>query len=318
MPKGVVENVIGGVTAGTKLREMIRQLEIDVVNLKGKGEKILDIYALRDQVGEEYKRLVDQGLNLKAEETRIETCDLILARQVQLIENELKKIGGLAGARKQRMPSEDLKYWFIDVPYYAARKQRTRSLLIALPIIAVVLVAIAFISIKLWGPGNVRQRANTQFVNGQKYMERGDLTSASKSFQSAIKILKNYGEAMTYYGVVLEKQGNETQAKTWLTDAQNVMKDRRRYLMTLGKAYEYANDITKAEETYSLLIKTSPNYEDAYYERGLIYEKLGEYQAAFDDFTKAEDLAQKSGNKATYDNALLRLNIVKKTISAGS
>ena len=88
MPKGMVENVIGGATAGTKLREMIRQLEIDVVNLKGKHEKILDILKLRDEIQIELQRLLDQNLNLKSEQTRIETCDLIMVRQVQLVEGD--------------------------------------------------------------------------------------------------------------------------------------------------------------------------------------------------------------------------------------
>jgi len=120
---------------------------------------------------------------------------------------------------------------------------------------------------------------------------------------------------MTYLGVVLEKQGKSSESQTILTDAQNVMRNRRLYLMTLAQAYEYASDYTKAEETYTLLIKTSPNYEDAYYARGLIYEKANKAKEAFDDYTKAVELSEKAGNKNTYDNALLRLNIVKKTVS---
>ena len=46
-------------TAGTKLREMIRALEIDVVNLNGKGEKVLDVFKLRDEIGAELKTLKD-------------------------------------------------------------------------------------------------------------------------------------------------------------------------------------------------------------------------------------------------------------------
>ena len=53
MAKGVVAYSISGATAGTKLREMIRALEIDVVNLNGKGEKVLDVFKLRDEVGAE-------------------------------------------------------------------------------------------------------------------------------------------------------------------------------------------------------------------------------------------------------------------------
>lgn len=318
MPKGMVENVIGGATAGTKLREMIRQLEIDVVNLKGKHEKILDILKLRDDVQEELQRLLDQNLNLKSEQTRIETCDLIMERQIQLIEAELKSTGGLAAARKQRNPPEELKYWYIDIPYYQAKAKRLKNTLIAVPIIVVVVVLLAWGSIFLFGPNNVNARSRTAFVNGQKWLERGDLTNAAKEFESAIRIQSKNAEAITYLGVVYDKQGKADASKNQLTIAQNIFNDRRKYLMVLGQAYQTVSDITKAEETFTLLIKTSPNYEDAYYARGLIYEAQAKAQEAAADYEKASTLAEKSGNKNIYDNSLLRLNIVKKTLTPAS
>lgn len=315
MPKGMVENVIGGATAGTKLREMIRQLEIDVVNLKGKHEKILDILKLRDEIQEELQRLLEQNLNLKSEQTRVETCDLIMERQVQLIESELKSTGGLAAARKQRNPPEELKYWFIDIAYYQAKAKRLKSTLIAVPIIAVVVVGLAWLSIFLFGPNNVNARSRTAFVNGQKWLERGELTNAAREFESSIRIQKKNAESMTYLGVVYEKQGKTDEAKNQFTMAQNVFNDRRKYLMVLGQAYNTIGDPTKAEETFTLLIKTSPNYEDAYLARGMIYEAQNKAAEAYADYEKASTLAEKSGNKGTYDNSLLRLNIVKKTLT---
>ncbi|MHB1356751.1 MAG: tetratricopeptide repeat protein [Anaerolineae bacterium] len=315
MPKGMIENVIGGATAGTKLREMIRQLEIDVVNLKGKHEKILDILKLRDEIQVELQRLLEQNLNLKSEQTRVETCDLIMERQVQLVEVELKSTGGLAAARKQRNPPEELKYWFIDIPYYKAKAKKLKTTLIAVPIIAVIVVVLAWGSITLFGPKNVNARSETAFVNGRQYLERGDLTNAAREFESSIRISNKNAKSMTYLGVVYEKQGKTDEAKNQFTMAQNVLNDRRKYLMSLGQAYNTTNDPTKAEETFSLLIKTSPNYEDAYLARGMIYEAQGKAQEAVADYEKASTLAEKSGNRNTYDNALLRLNIAKKTLT---
>jgi Tfp pilus assembly protein PilF len=315
MPKGMVENAIGGATAGTKLRDMIRQLEIEVVNLKGKHEKILDILKLRDEIQEELQRLLDQNLNLKSEQTRIETCDLIMERQVQLVEAELKNTGGLAAARKQRNPPEELKYWYIDIAYYQAKAKRLKNTLIAVPIIVVVVVVLAWGSIYLFGPNNVNARSRTAFVNGQKWLERGDLTNAAKEFESAIRIQSKNAEAVTYLGVVYEKQGKTDESKNQFTIAQNIFNNRRTYLLTLGQAYQTAGDTTQAEATYTLLIKTSPNYEDAYYARGQIYEAESKAQEAFADYEKASTLAEKSGNKNIYDNALLRMNIVKKTLT---
>ena len=315
MPKGMVENAIGGATAGTKLRDMIRQLEIEVVNLKGKHEKILDILKLRDEIQEELQRLLDQNLNLKSEQTRIETCDLIMERQVQLVEAELKNTGGLAAARKQRNPPEELKYWYIDIAYYQAKAKRLKNTLIAVPIIVVVVVVLAWGSIYLFGPNNVNARSRTSFVNGQKWLERGDLTNAAKEFESAIRIHSKNAESVTYLGVVYEKQGKTDESKNQFTIAQNIFNNRRTYLLTLGQAYQTAGDTTQAEATYTLLIKTSPNYEDAYYARGKIYEAESKTQEAFADYEKAASLAEKSGNKNIYDNALLRMNIVKKTLT---
>jgi Tfp pilus assembly protein PilF len=315
MPKGMVENVIGGATAGTKLREMIRQLEIDVVNLKGKHEKILDILKLRDDIQEELQRLLDQNLNLKSEQTRIETCDLIMQRQVQLVESELKATGGLAAARKQRNPPEELKYWFIDIAYYQAKAKRLRDTLIAVPIIVVVVVALAAGSIYLFGPNNVNARSRTAFVNGQKYLERGEIADAAKQFENAVRIQKKNASAVTYLGVVYDIEGKTDDAKNQFTIAQNIFNDRRQYLMTLGQAYETSNNIPKAEETYNLLIKTSPNFEDAYYARGVIYENQGKSAEAAADYQKAITLAENAGDKNIFDSATLRLNIVDKTLT---
>ncbi|NLV73668.1 MAG: tetratricopeptide repeat protein [Chloroflexi bacterium] len=318
MAKGVVAYSISGATAGTKLREMIRALEIDVVNLNGKGEKVLDVFKLRDEVGAELKTLKEQGLNLKAEETRIETCDRILERQTPLIESELRKIGGLAGARKEFNPSEDKKYWFTDVPFYAAKAARRKNLLIALPIIIVVLAVLGYISITLWGPGNVKQRASATFKSGVSYLERRELDNAAREFQSAIRMQKTFGEAMTYLGVVYELQGNTAESSTILKEAQAVMKDRRKYLLTLGEAYRVAGEPDKAIETLTILVSNSPKYTEGYFARAAIYEATGKAQEAFDDYTKAAELAQASGLKKIYDESLLRLNFLKKTVQTGN
>jgi len=203
MPKGMVERS-GGRTAASDLRDMLRRLEVGAGNLEGKGEGVLDVLHLRDEVQAEMDRLLEQGLNLKSEETRLETVDAVIARHAKVIEKELRKIGGLAGAREKEQPSEDKTWWFVDVPYYADKKRRKRTTLISVAVVLVVVVVAAYVSNLLWGPNAKAEKARASFVSGQQYMARQDWDAAIEEFQRTLRIDKNRGEAYVYLGVLYE------------------------------------------------------------------------------------------------------------------
>ena len=80
MPKGMAD--AGAPESGlTDLRADIRELEITASNLRGKGARVLDVLRLRDSVQGRFDALVERGMDLRPEQTRLETIDNMIRRQ---------------------------------------------------------------------------------------------------------------------------------------------------------------------------------------------------------------------------------------------
>ena len=314
MPKGMVERA-GGRTAASDLRDMLRKLEIGAGNLEGKGEGVLDVLHLRDEVQAEMDRLLEQGLNLKSEETRLETVDAVIARHAKVIEKELRKIGGLAGAREKEQPSEDKTWWFVDVPYYADKKRRKRTTLISVAVVLVVVVVAAYVSNLLWGPNAKAEKARASFVSGQQYMARQDWDAAIEEFQRTLRIDKNRGEAYVYLGVLYEITDQGAKAREALTKAQNALRNRRVYLETLASAYEEVDELDLAIQQLDELITLQPKHAEAHLRRAEIYAQLGDAESAAKDFAKAAEIAEDQNLEKVYNQAKLRLGIMIKTLT---
>jgi len=317
MPKGVIERS-GGRTAASDLRDMLRELEVAAGDLVGKGEQILDILRLRDRVQEEIQRLLEQGLTLKPEQSRLETVDSLLTRHADVIEKELRKTGGLAAAREAEQPSEDRTWWFVDVPYYQNKKKRSRSTWIAVGIIAIVFVAAAYVSNMLFGPGTKAERTRTHFVNGQQYVARQEWDKAIEEFERALRIDSNRADAHVYLGVLYEITGRQTEARDQFTRAQSGLRNRRTYLETLANAYEEAGELDLAIGQLGELIATQPTHAQAHLQRAEIYARLGNAEDAASDFATAAELADQQNNTEVFNQASLRLNIMLRTLTPDS
>jgi len=314
MPKGMVERS-GGRTAASDLRDMLRELEIGAGNLEGKGEGVLDVLRLRGEVQEEMERLLEQGLNLKSEQTRLETVDGVITRHAEIIEKELRKVGGLASAREQEQPSEDQEWWFVDIPYYEARKRRKRTTWISLVVILVVVAVGAYVSNLLWGPNTKAEKARASFVSAQQYVARQDWDAAIEEFQRTLRIDKDRGEAYVYLGVLYEVTNQDAEAREAFTKAQNALRNRRSYLQTLAMAYEEAEELQSALEQLDELIALQSTHAEAHLQRAEIYAELGDAESAARDFARAADLAEDQNLEKVFNQAKLRLNIMMKTLT---
>jgi len=57
-----------------------------------------------------------------------------------------------------------------------------------------------------------------------------------------------------------------------------------------GLAYSYLGQHKRAIHDYDEAIRLDPQYADAYYNRGVAYERLGQQKLADRDFAKAKEL----------------------------
>ncbi|NET56716.1 MAG: tetratricopeptide repeat protein, partial [Symploca sp. SIO2E6] len=79
--------------------------------------------------------------------------------------------------------------------------------------------------------------------------------------------------------------------------------------------YSNEGDNQEAIFYYDKAIKLNPNFSTAYYDRGLVYIKLRDRQAATSDFQKAAELFQQQGKPFFSQQALAKITYLQKTLS---
>jgi tetratricopeptide (TPR) repeat protein len=94
---------------------------------------------------------------------------------------------------------------------------------------------------------------------------------------------------------------------------------------TLVKSYkdqgdaQYANDeYQEAVASYTSAIRLSPRYAALYYNRGISYQSLENYELAYKDLEKASQLYKEQGRTQDYQDVSRTLNDVKQLIKSAT
>jgi len=298
MPKGMGESKEAA-TAAVKLREMLRELEVGVANLKGKGAAVLDLLKLRDQVEAEMAHLAEE-MDLRPEKTRLETVDSILTRKTADIMRELRDVGGLVGARHKENPPEERWWWYLDA--FLAEKQRKFAIRTTITVVGVLvlLVVVNYVMNRFFGMDPVEKKAYGYVASGEQYMMRGEYDKAIGEYEKAVATLPSVGDAHVALGVLYELKGEKEKAQAAFTAGEATYPNRTDYLLALSRTYQSVNQLDKALEAAQKAIELSPDSAYAYLIRGGVYEALDDIQNALNDYDKASTLAQEQGQDTVY------------------
>ncbi|MEQ1867572.1 MAG: tetratricopeptide repeat protein, partial [Micropepsaceae bacterium] len=126
-------------------------------------------------------------------------------------------------------------------------------------------------------------------------LNAGDSTAAIALFTRAIqsKELTPEGLALTYYhrGMAFYREGQSGRAildyATALWNEDLPREFRPRTLNNRGLAFEAISDFDSALTDYSLAIKMSPNYADAFANRGNVHRRFNRFDIAIIDYDSA-------------------------------
>jgi len=308
MPKGMAEGREAA-TAAAALREMLRKLEIGVSDVKGRGEGVLDLLRMRDQVETEVVRLSEEGMDLRPESTRIEVIDNILARKAGAIGRELREMGGLPGARRLEKPSREHYWWYGDIAL-AERRRKTaiKSSATIIGVLAVLLLA-NFLMDKFFGLDPIEKQARGHTTQAEQYLFQGDLADAIAEYEQALVILPDLAEARLQLGVLYEKEGRNEEAQAAFSAAEAIMGDRPNFLVALAQAYQRVGEAESAMARVQEAIELAPDLAMAYMIRGGLYEEMDQIPEAAADFERAAELAHEQGNDQLYVMAKVRLGM---------
>ena len=181
--------------------------------------------------------------------------------------------------------------------------------------------------------------AEAYYLKGMVFYEKEDTAKAISSFITAVEQESNYYEAYIQLGVLHFNQDN-TLAKEYFKNALKLKPENPEALYNYGLWCQEHGEYNEAIETYHKIIELTPyrepyfnlgfihqeylnvydvaigfyteaigsdkNYYQAYYNRGLCHEKIGNYDQAEQDFKAALKI------KSDYDYAALALDRVLK------
>lgn len=151
-------------------------------------------------------------------------------------------------------------------------------------------------------------------VKGWEFSEKGYYEKAIELFDGCIELgrLTNESLARTYrnIGITRKKEGKYEEAiKNYNMALSLEPRDPWDDYVNRGNSWSELGEYKKAFEDYDRAIELKPNYNEVYFNRGIVYEKQGKFLDALTQFKKAYDHGLRS--KLLYDRFVV-YGLVKK------
>lgn len=292
------------------LRELLTQAELIVANLRGAGARAQTLLFLMDTIQELMARLLETGIDLRAEATRMETVERLLLSKDGVLVREMQKLGGLSWAREQVKPAPAQWWWYLD-QRVAERQQRTlrRALLIGAGVLAAFLLfSLAY---RYLFPPDPRQVAVMERTGqADQAMQAGDLSTALSLYEEAAAIRPEDPELKVWVGVLAEKLGQAEKAAQAYGEAESLLGDRARFLMQRAMTWLRIGELDRAEADALASLDENPELAESYFVLGGIYEARGDVPRAVAAFDKTAELAEKANNSPLIVMAKTRLGML--------
>ena len=148
-------------------------------------------------------------------------------------------------------------------------------------------IALGFVG---WGVyayiGTAPERAQAAFEDAQRLMGGGHYAKAIDGFTRTLSIWPQMPNAYVGRGVAHHFMGEDEAALADLDRALGLDPNLSAAYAAKGSISRDHGDVSRAMDEYTRSIQMKPNVE-AFFERGQLYEKLGDHQKAIEDYDQA-------------------------------
>ncbi|MGQ9683734.1 MAG: tetratricopeptide repeat protein [Anaerolineae bacterium] len=295
------------------LRELIGQAELIVANLKGAGPRAQQLLFLLDTIRELVARLLETGVDLRPETTRIETVERILLSKDAVLVREMARLGGLARLREVYKPDPAQWWWYLDGRVAETQRRYVRKALLVAGGIIAALVVFQLLYTYVFPPDPKHVAAMEKSNQAEQALQQGDLEGALALYREAAEILPQDAEHWAWVGVLEEKLGHAAEAAEAFARCEQAAQSRVAFLYTRGNAYFRLGDLEKAQGDGKAALEINPDYAEAYFLLGGVYEARGDAAAAMEALEQAATLAEKAGNSPLVVMAKYRLGMLMQS-----
>ncbi len=288
------------------VRKAIRQLEIGVVNYRGRGESVLDLLAERDRVEASLAALETAGLDVRPERTRLAFVDGKIEQYSRKLIREMGGAGVLERAREERQAPPDHWWWFLDLRLAERLRKSVRRMLITLGVIVALVGGGLLLADHLWGLSPEEKQAYSLKTDAERLIAEGDIDTAITTYQQAVELTPEDAEAWLYLGMLYRETGQTQQADEAFEKAVELMgHDEVEFYVDLAQAYVIYGDPQRVVESADAALALDDRNARAYYVRATGYELQNEVQLALEDLDRSAELSS-GENDALYVMAKTR------------
>ncbi|MBN1639661.1 MAG: tetratricopeptide repeat protein [Anaerolineae bacterium] len=303
---------MGEATTPHALRREIRAAEIEVAALdKNVGaQNVIALYRRLDRIEVGTGQLTAAGLDLRAEQARIETIHNTLGAKAPDVYRVIVRAGGWQWLRDQSEAAPDSWWWFLDHQVRQARAHRRRHALWgSLALVAVLIVAV-LLYVRFLRPDRAT-RARLAYLNrAESLVEQGDYAGALSLYGEALALAPDDPEIYLMLGVLHEALEQEEHAAAYYAASELRYGERSVFLGAKSQRYLVLGWYEASETAALEAIELDRANAIAYCHLSSAYEAQGQISDAIEAVRRCAELAQEQGQDALYVTATTRLGLL--------
>ena len=300
-----------------ELRDLLDRCEINVANLeRGAPDGVLTLLEDLDRAYSLLEDLRRDGVDLRPEETRMESIQSMLRRKAAFLVREARKAGGLPKLREQVRPDESRWWWYADELVAQERRQKLVRLAKVLAAVVVVLVG-AGVALRVFFPPDPRATAILRAEQEAALkLDEGDVAGALNEIERGLQDVPDDPGLWIWHGVLLEKLGRDAEAQESFAKARDLWQDDLTFFLNRGQRYLEAGEAEAALADAQRAAELDARSAEAHMLLANAYESLGKVREAYQALVRAAELAREQGNDSLYVIAQTRAGYMAQRLLA--
>jgi tetratricopeptide (TPR) repeat protein len=283
--------------------------EIAVADLdrSARIEDVRDLLCRLDRISAEYEELAGTGIDLRPEQTRIDTVQRTVAAKGKMIHRVVARSGGWHRLRSQSEPPEDRWWWWLDHRVRAQRRKATRRAA-RLVLAAVCLLALAVAGyLRFLRPDPSVRLVYSYTLRAMSALEQAQYETALEWYQRALEISPQDPELNLMVGVVNEALGRVEQAGVYYDTAEALYGTGASFLTMRSQQYASLGWYEPGKADAEAAIALDPSMALPHCTLGTAYAGEGNVALAVGAFRQCADLARAAKQDALYVLATAQL-----------
>lgn len=287
------------------LRESLAQLEVGLAAPEGMGQRAVELLHLLDAVHEELLGLREQGIDLRAESTRLDTIgDKLRGDIARAFAGEVARSVGWEAVRASVTPDRDRWWWFLDELVASRRRSWLRRWLLRVGIVLLTGALLMVAYERFLAPSPETQRKLSLMQRADQHIQVGDINEAIARYEEAATVDPTDPEVQLWLGVLYDDTGQRAAAIEAFRAARKSAPSLVQYFLLRSRVYLQLRMLDQAGSDILAALALDPRSSQGLLLLANLLEEQGYYTEARDLYqvvsVEAEDASLQVLAKVRY------------------